>query len=100
MSNPVDDPSKRELKPDEAKALFRDIVLNHDVSFTKHADVELDNDNMQTVDALNVLRAGEWFKTEFRHGEFRYTVGTPLMKVVVTPLSTTRLRVITGWREK
>lgn len=100
MSSPADDPSIIELKPDEARALFRRIVKDGDIEFTGHALVELENDNLHTTDCMNVLRGGEVVGTELRHGKIRYRVATKQMTAIVIVVSDAELCVITAWRNE
>lgn len=98
MSRSENDPSIVELKPDEARDLFRSIVADGDVEFTGHALVELKNDNLLTTDCLNVLRGGEVVGTQIRHGKLRYRVANKQMTAMVAVNSQTELCVITAWR--
>lgn len=100
MSGTENDPSTRELKPDEAEALFRRVVKEGDVAFTGHAIEELEKDNLHTTDCLNVLRGGRVVATELRHGKLRYRVTTKLMTAMVAVASETEVCVITAWRNE
>lgn len=55
---------------------------------------------MTTVDASNVLRAGQIREEgEEENGTIRYRVHTERMCVVIAFRSTTTVRVITAWRK-
>jgi hypothetical protein len=97
---PMADPALEPLKPPDAKKLARDIVENGVVEVSGHAKEEMVNDELQTTDCLNLLRAGVCEPPEYINGEWRYRVGTPRICVVFTFVSETRLRVITAWRSK
>lgn len=101
MSYTEHDPSTRELKPDDARDLFRRIVSGDgDVEFTGHALKALKDDNLLTTDCLNVLRAGECTGTELRHGKLRYRVENRQMTAIVTLVSGKELAVVTAWRNE
>jgi len=100
MSYTQNDPSTRELKPDEARDIFRRIVKDGDVEFTGHALKALKDDNLLTTDCLNVLRAGECTGTELRHGKLRYRVENRQMTAIVTVVSENELAVVTAWRNE
>lgn len=94
------DPAHKPLSPPEAKALARDIVETGDVAFSRHARDEMAKDDLQSVDCLNLLRAGIYMPAEHINGEWRYQVETTRICVVVVFASETRLRVVTAWRFK
>ena len=73
------------------------------MSFSNHAVDELENDEMNMVDVLNVLRCcREVDKAEphQRSGAWTYRVHTERMCVVVEFRSTTKIQIVTGWRKK
>lgn len=88
------------LKEPQAKGLFRDIVDNGMVSASKHAEEELEKDNLTLVDAQNVMRAGVVSCDGWVNGEWRYKAETPRMCFVVAVVAKDRLRIVTGWRKK
>lgn len=100
MSSSENDPSIMELKPDEARELFRRIVNDGDIEFTEHARAELEKDDLHTTDCLNVLRGGEVVGVELRFGKLRYRVATNQMTAIVTVVSETELCVVTAWRNQ
>ena len=81
-----------------AKALIRTILAKGEFRLTSHALDELENDDLQEVDAVNVLRAGVVEGCDFERGSWRYRVRTPRITVVVAFRSETALVVVTGWR--
>lgn len=89
---------KEPLNADDARALIRSILKGGDVAFSRHALTELENDDMTTVDAVNVLRGGVVRPGEFENGSWRYRVQTGRMTVVVAFRSRTELIVVTAWR--
>jgi hypothetical protein len=99
-SDPDLRPHLRPLKEAEAKPLFRQIMENGTVSFSPHANKEMDNDDLSSLDCRNVLRCGVVTPDGFVNGEWRYRVSTNRITVVVSLLSRTRLRVVTVWRNQ
>lgn len=93
-------PALEPLKPPDAKKLAREIVETGVVEVSGHAQEEMANDELQTTDCLNLLRAGVFNPPEHINGEWRYRVTTPRICVVIAFTSETRLRVVTAWRIK
>lgn len=93
-------PALEPLKPPDAKALAREIVENGVVEVSRHAIEEMAEDDLQTADCLNLLRAGVYEPPDFANGEWRYRVHTSRICIVVAFASETRLRVVTAWRIK
>lgn len=94
------DPEIQPLEAAHAKKLAREIVNTGVVQFSEHARTEMTKDGLEATDCLNVLRGGNYEYPELEKGEWRYRVGTPQMMFVITFKSETRLRVVTGWRNK
>ena len=92
------DPALEPLKPPEAKKLAREIVLTGVVSFSVHAMEEMAQDDLQSTDCLNLLRAGVFRPAEYTNRYWRYRVETPRMCIVVTFASERELRIVTAWR--
>lgn len=88
------------LKPDRARQLIRKILENGSFSFSGHAESELAKDDLTTLDAVNVVRAGIVEPGEFEKGCWRYRVRTRQMIVVIAFRSESEIRVVTAWREK
>lgn len=86
------------LRPDDAKTLIRSILQDGVVSFSPHAEKALKDDDMTTVDAVNVLRGGVVRTPDFEKNTWRYRVQTGRMTVVVAFRSETELVVVTAWR--
>lgn len=92
------------LSPNDARRLIRVILEEgHNLSFSDHALDELEDDDMDMVDVMNVLRCyREVGKAEPhpRTGAWTYRVRTDRMCVVVEFRSTTKIQIITGWRNQ
>ena len=69
------------------------------VIFTAHALRKLKKDELTTVDAENVIRAGTWREAEWENGAWRYNVDTPRMAVVIE-LQDPNVLVITAFRRR
>jgi hypothetical protein len=98
-----DDLRSKRLDRNQAKRTVQDILQHGSVSYTGHCMVELANDKMDTLDAVNVLRCGKIEREpepSEKFGAWRYQVETQRMAVVIEIHSKTRLRVITAWRKK
>lgn len=98
--SPVSDPVTQQLKPDDARRLAREIVENGVVEFGRHAQTEMEKDDLISADCLNLIRGGAYQPPEFENGEWRYLSETRRMCVVITFLSPTHLFVVTAWRKK
>lgn len=91
---------KEPFSRNEAKKLILTILKDGDVVFSRHAKEELDKDDLTTVDAVNVLRAGKITEPpEFERDTWRYRVHTERMVVVVSFVSESKLRIVTAWRK-
>jgi hypothetical protein len=93
-------PLREPLAPSAAKRLIRNIVEVGTVSFSSHALAEMANDDLTTVDCVNVLRGGVAEPGEYQRGSWRYRVGTARMCVVVAFRSDEELVVVTAWRSE
>jgi hypothetical protein len=93
-------PALEPLKPPDAKKLAGEIVENGVVEVSPHALEAMADDQLQTTDCLNLLRAGVFNPPDYINGEWRYQVTTPRICVVIAFRSETRLRVVTAWRIK
>ena len=91
---------KEPLEPDRARRLIREILEKGSVTFSGHSEKALTDDDLSTVDAINVLRAGVVEPAEFENRCWRYRVRTQRIVVVVTFRSESELVVVTAWREK
>jgi hypothetical protein len=92
------------LSPAAARRLIQAILEEgHALSFTDHALGELEDDEMNMVDVTNVLRCCRVVDAAEPHvktGAWTYRVHTERMCVVVEFPSATKIRIVTGWREK
>ncbi len=86
------------LDPAAAKRLIRQIIEAGTMSFSKHALEEMADDDLTTVDCVNVLRGGIVEPPELERGSWRYRVRTARICVVVVFRSETQLVVVTVWR--
>lgn len=88
------------LRASEAKTIVRQILEHGEVGFSAHARQELANDNMTTVDAINVLRAGVVHEPEWENGAWRYRAETHRFCIVFEIESEDDCLVVTAWRFK
>ncbi|MBI4700538.1 MAG: DUF4258 domain-containing protein [Deltaproteobacteria bacterium] len=88
------------LNPSDARRLIREIIQSGSVTFSGHAQQELDKDDLTTADVLNLLRGGIVEPAELERGSWRYRVRTARMCAVVAFRSETELRIVTAWRLK
>ena len=84
----------------QAKKLVRQILEKGTVEFTKHALIELNNDNLSEIDAINVLRGGWPSPAEFENGSWRYRFETTRICVVVSFRTDQWTVIITAWRKR
>ncbi len=92
---------KEPFNRNEAKKLILAICREGTVVSSKHAKEELAADDLTTVDAMNVLRAGRILEApELIDGTWRYRVHTEQMVVVVAFVSESKLKIVTAWRKK
>jgi len=91
---------KEPLEPNRARRLIRDILAKGSVSFSGHSEKAPADDDLSTVDAVNVLRGGAVEPAEFENGSWRYRVRTRRMAVVIVFRSESEIAVVTAWREK
>lgn len=88
------------LEPERARRLIRGILEDGRVTFPGHSLEALADDDLSTVDSVNVLRAGTVEPAEFEKGCWRYRVRTRRMVVVIAFRSESEIRIVTAWREK
>lgn len=91
---------KEPLEPNRARRLIREVLGSGSVSFSGHAEKALADDDLSTVDAVNVLRGGVVEPAEFENGSWRYRVRTQRIAVVIVFRSASEIVVVTAWREK
>ena len=88
------------LEPERARRLIRGILEDGRVTFSGHSLEALADDDLSTVDSVNVLRVGTVEPAEFEKGCWRYRVRTRRMVVVSAFRSESEIRIVTAWREK
>ncbi len=88
------------LSPPEAKQIIREILERGSVTFSKHALREMADDELTTVDCVNILRAGVVEQPELENNSWRYRVHSSRIWVVAAFRSETEVVVVTAWREK
>ena len=94
------DPVLTPLGRTEAKALAREIFESGFVEVSAHAIDEMRKDGLETVDCVNLVRAGVFEPAEYVNREWRYRVHTSRMCIVIAFRSAARLRIVTAWRIK
>ncbi len=71
--------------------------------FSSHAKEELDNDDLNQVDAINVILSADaraLKEPELKDGSYRYCIETQRIAVVVAFSSEDAMTVVTAWRKK
>jgi len=63
------DPALEPLKPPDAKKLAREIWGNGNVDISGHASVAMADDDLQTTNCLNLVRAGVFNPPDLVNGE-------------------------------
>ena len=92
---------KEPFNRNEAKKLILQILKEGHTVFSRHAEEELAKDDLTTVDATNVLRAGKITEPpELERDTWRYRIHTERMVVVVSFMSESKMRIVTAWRKK
>lgn len=86
--------------PPELRVLCQALVMHGTVRFSRHAVEEMAKDNLNEVDALNVIRGGAFEAMDLISGTWRYRIGTSIMVVVVAFPVQGRISVVTAWRKK
>jgi len=98
MASAPEDPTLCAMRETDVKFHVRNIVRDGEVGFTKHARMEMAEDDMSVADCMNLLRAGIVGAAEWENGEYRYRITTPRMCIVISFQSPTRLTIVTAWR--
>jgi hypothetical protein len=88
------------LAPTRAKQLIAQIMASGRTVYSRHAQEEMENDDLISNDVVNVLRGGVVDQPEMAGGSWRYRVRTHRIVVVVAFASDAELRVVTAWRIK
>jgi hypothetical protein len=99
------------LRVTDAKTYIRRLLDQGIFVVSAHARREMKKDNLNDLDAINILRAGVVREAEWENGSWRYRVETPRMCFVVAfdpepdnlpsegaDLSEVELVVVTAWR--
>src|SRR5262245_29145995 len=81
-----------------AKRRIRAILESGITRFSSHALDEMKQDDLSTVDCVNVLRGGVVQPPDLERGTWRYRVLTNRICVVVALRSDEELVVVTAWR--
>jgi hypothetical protein len=92
---------KEPLAPADAKKQIVAILSGGTVSFSRHAENEMANDplgSIDRIDVVNVLRGGVVDPAELVNETWRYRVRTQRISVVVAFRSEMNLIVVTAWR--
>lgn len=82
-----------------ARKLAKEILETGTVIFTPHSEREMAKDRLDSVDAVNVMRAGAYSEAEWENGGWRHHAFTQKIVVVIEFESETELVVITAWRK-
>jgi len=94
------------MNRNESRKLVRKIMtlMPQNVLFSKHALAELENDDLTTTDALNILKSSDSKiidDGEFEHGSYRYRLETGNIVVVICFSSNgEHLIVVTAWDKR
>ncbi len=84
----TDNVSYKRLNKEQARKLLSKIMSDDGhISFTRHSREELKNDNLTTVDAVNILASTDSRITdepEFKNDIWRYRVNTNKICVVIS----------------
>ncbi len=94
------EPLQEPVEQQKLKALVREILDDGNFEISSHAYEELAKDDLDAVDAVNVLRGG-WFEAgEWEKGQWRYKARTSRICVVFCFGEDARIIIVTGWRER
>ena len=92
---------KEPLDRYQARKLIAHILPSGDVVLFDHCKIELAKDDLDSVDAINVLRCGQITEeAEEVKARWRYRVHTEQMCVVVQFEDENALSIVTAWRKK
>lgn len=94
-------PLREPLPNNQARRLISRILTSGEVELWEHCTKELAKDDLDNLDAVNVLRCGLITEpAEFESERWRYRVHTDRICVVVQFEHETKLSVVTAWRKK
>jgi len=93
------------LDKTQARKLISEIATHHPrgISFSCHALEELKNDDLTTVDILNVVKSSDsriLREPDFEKGSYRYVLETRRMSVVIAFNGKNSFTVVTAWRKR
>ncbi len=85
--SPIDYKDQK-LSRNEARKQISKIMSQHpkNLRFSRHAILELENDDLTLTDALNVLKSPDskiYQEGEWENGNYRYRLETSLLLIVV-----------------
>ncbi len=86
--------------PQEAHRVMREILASGRLGFSRHAEKALADDDLTTLDFVNVIRGGVVEQPELENGSWRYRVRTNRMVAVVAFRSRREMTAVTAWRLK
>jgi hypothetical protein len=89
------------LDKTQARKFLAEFFNNNpnNVSFTKHAQEQMQKRDLMSGDILNVLRAGIIHNDpELENGSWRYHIQTKKITVVFAFNGPDKIRIITAWR--
>jgi uncharacterized protein DUF4258 len=89
---------KGQLRAGDAKKLVRAILKVGRFRFSKHAEDEMQKDELSRRDVENVLRGGVVREPEWENGSWRYHVETSKIRVVIAFQDESTLVVVTAMR--
>ena len=88
------------LNNNQARKLLSEILNTGTLYWSRHAETEMEKDNLTKNDVLNVLRGGHITDPgEYEKGSWRYRVLTAKICVVVAFNSESSVAVVTAWRK-
>ncbi|MCP5464761.1 MAG: DUF4258 domain-containing protein [Deltaproteobacteria bacterium] len=92
------------LRAGQANKVLKQILNqgeSHYIVFSKHCRKEMSDDNLTSVDIINVLQGGRIIDDpELEKGTYRYRVETPNIIVVIAFCKPHMIRCVTAWRKK
>ena len=95
--------SDKKLSLTEARKHAARIAKEGMTRFSSHAKKELMDDDLNQVDAINVILSADariHKEPDFEHGSYRYCIETQRIAVVVAFSSDDAMTVVTAWRKK
>lgn len=94
-----DAPFNPPLRAHEARRIIQNVLARgHTITFIPHAYQAMDDDGLEEIDCVNVLRGGQVDEAEWENGGWRHHVRTSRICLIVEFRSPTQVVVITVWR--